>query len=229
MNDKCVALRRYTILIHLVVVMLTPLFDFTKSLWDGGELLLASSEAPTPADLDARIDFVQSTEIDYRKTLPAGVPPLNLPAIQWALTSLHRVAQFLVFRELPLEMLRTDLDRPCPEKQSASTSYSVDLSFRFLPDLLRLTRAISSQDPLIEFLRLWGADWQPSSVGIADIEPGPVDVILKNPALCTIYVDRILATGDIGRLRDPQTAEAVRTALGGFRELSPAIYDLVQQ
>lgn len=209
--------------------MLTPLFDFTKSLWDGGELLLTSPDAPTLADLNVSIELVQSTEIEYRKTLPADVPPVNQPALQWALTAFYRASQFLVFRELPVELLRSDLSNPCPEKQSASTSYSVDLTFRFLPDLVRLTRSISSQDPLLEFLQRWGFEWPLSSVGIADVQLGSVDPILEHASLCTIYVDRILGTGDIGRLNDPRTAEAVRTALGDFRELSPVIYDLVQQ
>lgn len=37
-----------------------------------------------------------------------------------------------------------------------------------------------------------------------------------------------LATQDQSRLADSRVAKAVREALGGFRELSPAIYDVLQ-
>jgi len=204
-----------------------PLANFTESLWHGSELSLSTCDAPASDDLAEALDFLCSIEVEYRKTLPAGLPPVNVAAVEWALTLFYRASQFLVFRELPEEMMRTELDRPCPEEKSAAICYSVDLSFRFLPELLRLTKAVNSQDPMIEFLVVWANEWPLSSVGVSELEVGAVDVILQHPALRTLYVDRILATGDTARLVDPHVSDAVRVALGDFRELSPVIYDLV--
>jgi hypothetical protein len=42
-----------------------------------------------------------------------------------------------------------------------------------------------------------------------------------------VYVDRIIAGRDVERLDDPRVREAVRAALGMFRELAPELYDAV--
>ena len=42
------------------------------------------------------------------------------------------------------------LSVPCPQKASPAVCYSVDLTFRFLPDLTRLARAASEDDPLVK-------------------------------------------------------------------------------
>lgn len=207
------------------------LCDFMRSLWDGTELVLGSNTSPTKLEIAKSLTYIQSIEPEYRTGLPFGVPAVNVLATEWALLTLYRVSQFLVFRELPEEMLRTDLAAPCPEEKSADVCYSVDLSFRFLPEMVRLTRAVNAQDPLLEFLNAWAVEWPLSSVGIPDVNSGPrepaLDPILGNQALLTMYVDRIIVTGDASRLNHPVVAEAVRSALGGFRELSPVIYDLV--
>ncbi|MDB5389901.1 MAG: hypothetical protein JWM11_5547 [Planctomycetaceae bacterium] len=212
--------------------MSNSLLTFTQALWHGTELVLSSPLGPTSDQVAESLRFLKSVEIEYRAGLPEGVPTANLPAAEWALVTLYRVSQFLVFRELPEEMLRTELARPCPEQKSAAVCYGVDLSFRFLPELVRLTRAVNSQDPLLEFLKAWAAEWPLSSVGVSDVDfasigSESIEPILENAALRMMYIDRILTTHDASRLTNPQVAEAVRTALGDFRELSPLIYDLV--
>ncbi len=205
-----------------------PLLEFTRSLWAGGELVLDTNLAPDENDVARSLDEVLRLEIEYRCGLPGKPPAVNPLAAEWALTSLYRACQFLVYRELPEEMLRSDLGRRCPAAAAPDVCYSVDLSFRFLPDILRMARAASANDPLVECLRVWAADWPLSSVGIPDVTLGSVDGFLEDPSLRIVYVDRILATSDRSRVTDDRVAEAVRVALGGFRDLSPAIYDVVQ-
>jgi hypothetical protein len=203
----------------------SPFLNFTRALWQGGDLSLASKDRPSEREINEAMDFLMEIETAYRDTLPVGLPHVDRVAAQWALMSIYRVAQFLVFRELPEELMRTELAGKCPTGVGPEVCYSVDLSFRFLPELLRLTRAVSSHDPLLDVLRSWASDWPLSSVGMVGIEIGSVESILENRALSTLYADRILATNDQSRLADPHVADIVRTALGGFRELSPVNYD----
>jgi hypothetical protein len=209
--------------------MSNPLQEFTRSLWAGGELVLSQNTAPDANDIALGVSELRQLEIEYRLGLPGQPPGFDPQAAEWALTSLYRACQFLVYRELPEELLRSDLSRKYPADLSPAVCYSVDLSFRFLPDILRMARAASAHDPLVECLRNWAKDWPLSSVGIVDVEPGSVAGFLDDLSLRTIYIDRILATQDRTRLTDERVAAAVRIALGGFRELSPAIYDAVQQ
>ena len=105
----------------------------------------------------------------------------------------------------------------------------MDLSLRFLPDVMRMARAANAQDPLVEYLLAWAADWPLSSVGITGVNAGSIDPFIDDASLRALYVDRIIAANDQSRLADARAADAVRAALGGFRELSPAIYDVVQR
>jgi hypothetical protein len=110
--------------------------------------------------------------------------------------------------------------RPGP---TATAHYSVDLVFRFLPDLIALARRVSQDDPLVEALRNLIAPWPLASVGMSDIPVADIEPIIGHPCLRQLYVDRILARGDVARLDDPRVQEAVREALGACPELAPAI------
>lgn len=209
--------------------MTTPLHSFTQALWHGDELILTSKDVPTAADVGKSLSFLSTIEVDYRKTLPLGLPPLSTSSAEWALLSFYRAAQFLVFRDLPVELLRTELTLECPDPRSASSCYSVDLTFRFLPELIRMTRAVSSVDPLMEFLMKWANDWPLSAVGVPLSKTLELHEILDNAALRTLLVDRILAVNDVSWLAHPPIREAIRSTLGGFRELSPLFYDLIAE
>ncbi len=209
--------------------MPNPLLAFMQSLWVGGDLVLTTSAGPTIEDAAACLPSLRTLESEYRRGLAGELPAVSLPAASWALTALYRACQFLVFRELPEEQLRAELSLPCPETPSPLVCYSVDLSLRFLPDVVRMARAANAHDPLVERLLTWATDWPLSSVGITGVTAGSIEAFIDDASLRTLYVDRILATNDQSRLSDDRVAEAVRAALGGFRELSPAIYDVVQR
>lgn len=209
--------------------MSNPLLEFTQALWSNSDIVLTSSDPATDADIALSLEFLRFQEVEYRRGLPGEAPPLNDAAVAWALSRLYRACQFLIYRELPESQLHTDLEQPCPERHSPSACYSVDLVFRFLPAIHRMARAVSEQDPLVDCLLKWGRDWPLSSVGMPKLIIETVDGFIGDGCLRTLYVDRILATRDDSRLSLPDVANAVRTALGDFRELAPGIYDVVQR
>ncbi|MEA3208677.1 MAG: hypothetical protein QOE70_1734 [Chthoniobacter sp.] len=158
-----------------------------------------------------------------RLELACAAPDLSLPAAEWAAHRLYRGCQALVCREMGAGDLRRLIGEAWSAPRTPAVEYSVDLLFRFLPDLIVLARRVAGNDPLVAELLALGGAWPLSSVGVEGV--GEVDPasILAHPGLRQLYVDRILATGDTARLGHPAVQRAVRSALGAFAELAPRI------
>ncbi len=112
------------------------------------------------------------------------------------------------------------LGTPCPQAPPASRHVSVDLTFRFLPDLYRLAKAASEGDPLCERLRGWAGEWPLSSVGMPDVNPADINDVCEHSGLLLRYVDRIMVRRDRSRLADPRVRAAAQAAIGHFTELA---------
>jgi hypothetical protein len=139
----------------------------------------------------------------------------------------YRACQFAVFRDVPAEAVAGALSVPCPGAtavtavaQSPAVHYSVDVVFRFLPDLARFARSAADNDPLLEPLQRWARQWPLSSVGMAGVDGADV-AFVAHPALLALYVDRVIATRDRSRLADERVRQAVRAALGLHPQLAP--------
>lgn len=152
-------------------------------------------------------------------------PGLCLEAAGWAAERLYRGCQAIVCRDMSPQDLKACLKAPCPEPRNPATDYSVDLAFRFLPDLVAMARRMAQNDPLVGELLDLAAAWPLSSVGIEGLAERRLDVgaFLAHSGLRQLYVDRILATGDASRLREEPIRQAARAALGAFPELAPKI------
>ncbi|MGE3779789.1 MAG: hypothetical protein AB7F89_21560, partial [Pirellulaceae bacterium] len=120
----------------------------------------------------------------------------------------------LVYRDLGLEDVNRELSGPGPKPDTPAAIYSVDLSFRFLPDVVRLCRAAGDGDPLTDRVLTWCREWPLSSVGVADVGTVRPEVLLLHPSLRIVYVDRIIRYQDHTRLANPSTRLAVREAVG---------------
>jgi hypothetical protein len=177
----------------------------------------------SPQELNESFKLLSDFEREYRLELAHKPPELNRAALLWGAIQVRRAASLLTYREAELEQLQAALTGSCPEPMSASVVYSVDLTYRFLPDLLRLARAASPQDPLVAILKDWAERWPLSSVGGADVTVTGSLKWLDDPCLRQLYVDRILTNQDASRLTDPRTLEAVRIAVGGQSHLAPKL------
>lgn len=202
--------------------------SFFESLFSDGRPELRTGAPPADDELDAAVRLILSEERRQRNTLAGSPPTPDAAAVRWGAALTYRAAQFLAYRDLPAELIARELTLPCPSPASAAVIYGVDLTFRFLPDLARLARAASPDDPLSLQLKTWAVAWPLSSVGMPGIEPGSIEDFIEQPALRMLYVDRIMATGDVGRLRDERVASAVRAALGEFPQLAPRIAAALQ-
>jgi hypothetical protein len=197
--------------------------SFLTSLFNDGHVKLASPELPTADELRATDTLLREYERVYRLEFPGEPPPYASAAARWAAAMLYRACQFIVYRELPGEWIGRDLAAPCPKTAPASDHYSVDLVFRFLPDVVRLARSAAEGDPLVQQLGRWASEWPLSSVGIAGVVPADLSAILSHQGLLDCYVDRIMEKVDLSRLSDRHVRQAARRHLGTFGELAPQI------
>ena len=156
-----------------------PAVAFVQSLLDTGRVKVPPGGEPLD-DVDeavAELDRAARTDAAFEP------PALAVPVAAWALTTVYRAAQALVFREIDADAVRQMLAVPCPLPPSPSVHYSADLSLRYLPDLLALARGIAPDDPLVTGLTTLAQSWPLSSVGVpaaADADPTP---FLDHPSL----------------------------------------------
>jgi len=178
---------------------------------------------------DAFRQGVEDLDRVAREELAAHPPQLEPAVAQWAMSVLYSAAQALVYRDIEADAVRAALSRPCPLAPSPEVCYSADLAFRYLPDLIRLARGIAQEDALVKGLSELAQAWPLSSVGVAGLKQLDVEPFIGHCSLRQLYVDRILQRSDAGRLDHPLVRQAVRQAIGGFRELaSPDILATIE-
>ena len=190
-----------------------------QSLLDNGRVSVPR-DPTAPDDLPAAVALLDNAA---RPELAFVAPALSVPAACWALQTLYRACQALVFREIDADDVRKALGDPCPVPTSPSVCYSVDLSLRYVPDLIALARGIAPDDPLVTALATLAKAWPLSSVGApgnGDVDPSP---FIDDPGLRQLYVDRIIERGDAARLAHPVVRDAMREAVGAYPDLAPKL------
>jgi hypothetical protein len=192
---------------------------FLRGLFEEGRVRVPSHGPLSASDVAESDRELASFDAHYRLEFPAP-PPLVIDAARWAAVAFLRACQFAVHRDLPGDLVTQVLTQPCPGKRGSGVDYSVDLVFRFLPDLFLFVRSAAEKDPQVECLRTWGRQWPLSSVGMADLGNLDVSSFIEDPGLLTVYVDRVLSRGDASRLQDERVRRAVEAAVGMHRELA---------
>ncbi|HUY90017.1 MAG TPA: hypothetical protein VMV10_14875 [Pirellulales bacterium] len=200
--------------------------DFLQALFEHGRVRVAAPDhAVSTSDWSHADAVLAERHAGDRAEFPGVIPPLDRAVAHWAAEQFYRACQFAVYRDAGADRIAATLNAPCPQAPAASRHVSVDLTFRFLPDLHRLASAASQDDPLCQRLRGWAADWPLSSVGMANVNPADIGDVLEHAGLRGLYVDRIIARRDRSRLSDPRLKEAVQAALGAFSELAADLAD----
>ncbi len=197
--------------------------EFVRNLWSEGRVRAPSPLERDEPDEDARAaleEALRDVDASDRLEFPGEAPPLSMPAAVWAVEMFRRACGCLVHRDLGGDDVARLLSEPCPATKSPAVCRSVDLTFRFLPDLVRLARAASPEDPLVARLMAWCREWPLSSVGVKDVGEVDVSAIVSDPGLRSAYVDRIIERKDATRLADESVRAGVREALGAHPELA---------
>ena len=139
-------------------------------LWQTGRLIATHPVATEQPDLATLAEWLTQIESPYRMQLPNTPPPLDSSWAIWAVQQFYRASQLMIHRELGEQFIWMGLETEPAELQGdsareltaidvASIHYSVDLHFRFLPDLERLTKAAMPSDPLLKQIDAWAERW----------------------------------------------------------------------
>ncbi len=200
---------------------------FLNSLMEAGRVLVADPDAPA-ADDAASVERALGDCDQTARAQMAGEAPEFVPlAARWAAQRLYQGCQLLAYRELGARAVVRAMRVACPQGPSAGALYSADLTLRYLGDLLVLARGVSDDDVLLVELRRLAREWPLSSVGVKDLggecEPAQLEVIAGHPSLRQLYIDRVVARRDLGRLDHPGVREGVREAIGMFDALCPEL------
>ena len=191
---------------------------FLETLCLDGRARVGGPETASEGDLREGLDWLTEFERDYRRHIPGHPPALHSVGLRWSVSLFYRAAQCVVHRHLGEQVVVSDLGLPFPEAPTSGSVYSVDLTFRFLPDLYRLARGVSEGDPLLVRILEWGAEWPLSSVGMTLPRLGPTEPVLADRCLAAMYRDRIFATGDRSRLKTPGVPLLLQEAAGAYSQ-----------
>lgn len=196
--------------------------DFLVDLSSTGRVRVARSDLARSPPVAEIAPILMDMDLAARIEMAGEAPPVSMPAATWAALVFYQGALALAHRDIDAGMVRAALARACPAPPSPWVAYSVDLTFRWLPDLIALARGIAPSDQLVLGLLDLARTWPLSSVGVAGVGKVSSDGFFEHPSLRMLYVDRILERGDVARLEDPLVREAVHECLGDQRHLAPA-------
>jgi hypothetical protein len=218
--------------------------EFLHALFETGQVKVGPVASPFIAaiggDADGRalgggpspLDVVRQWDAANRLEFPGHAPALVPATAERTVERFYRACQFTVYRDVDAQTVAELFAEPvhgaAAGRATAADHYTVDLVFRFLPELFRLAHRVSGADPLCDGLRLWAHDWPLSSIGMpptgmAEVNPDDLAAVCEDGGLLRQYADRVIARRDVSRLADPRVRAAVRTALGYYEELCSPI------
>ncbi len=199
------------------------LATFLTDLFAGRTVQVGAVARLERGELHKALPLLIAWEHQQRITLPGEPLELDSEAAMWGATSLYLAASLAIHRDAGIEMIEELLGAPPPDRTQPAAHYAVDLTFRFLPDLVRLAKSAASDDPLVTRLLEWGRVWPLSSVGMAGVGVVDATPLRTSPLLMRLYVDRILASEDESRLDSEFVERAVAVAVGAHPSLAPKL------
>lgn len=206
------------------------LTSFLHDLLNTGSITLTGRPAPfTADDLLAADALLQAYHAEDAQELPQRAPAFDAPAARWAAHYVYYTTLLLLARELDETVMETYLP-PFSSQLTPEAVYAVDLTFRYLPDLLHLAKGLAPGDALVARLRATARQWPFSFVGAesGDAEAKAEAPVLVHPTLRLAYIDRIVARQDRGRARQDHLRPLVQAALGAHAAtLWPDFHDFI--
>jgi hypothetical protein len=182
----------------------TVSYSFCLSLFSQENIKLDFFETPSSEDQDSTLSLIRDVDLILRDDAPYQPPPLDYQAALWSLAVLQWSCRTLVNRLDSRTDIPNDLSALEPSGLVIDHHWSVDLGLRFLADLVRKTSAAASNDRLIATLIQIGARWPYSSIGTtADWQGKKIELLLSNPCMRHMLLDRLSVRGDALHSRHP--------------------------
>lgn len=157
---------------------------------------------------------------------PAGMPIPDHQTTCRAFAVLYDLCRFVINRHLPVEALTAAAAPWDAASATPEQIFAADVAFRHLHAVHRQAAECNPQDPLVACLLGHARSWPLSGVGIPGTGDDP-GALMEHPGMRALYIDRVIARGDVGRARHPQVLPYVRAALGAFPALVPALHEVL--
>lgn len=196
--------------------------EFLRDLFEGKRTRVAAPYDLGEIEISEAREFLANFESLYRLNIPGEPPRLDLEAALWAAVHYYKACQYAVFREHGPDFAFTPAERAIAALESPDSHYSVDLVFRFLPDLMAFCRS-ATEDPLHQELLKWARQWPLSAVGIIEAHEVDIAPLLGSASLMQVYADRAIESGDVRALQSARGAQAIEESLGLYQELAPEL------
>ena len=202
--------------------LISHLKTFLTGLWETGQPELTCSHRATAEEAEQVAADLIAFERTYRQVLPAEMPSFCPVSGQWATLMLYRACQCIVCRDIDADSARAMLcAAPTPDVNTPAAHYSVDVLFRFLPDLVQRCGQTAEQDAVYDVLMAWCQQWPLSSVGVPDIQSVALEPIVMHRPLMTLYLNRVVAKRDARRAEHPEVQSLLREVAGEHAHLVP--------
>jgi hypothetical protein len=155
------------------------LTGFLNDLLTTGILTLAGRPTPfAENDLLAADALLAAYHAQDAQELPQQAPAFNAPAARWAAHYVYYTALLMLARELDEAVMETYLP-PFTDELTPEVVYAVDLTFRYLPDLLHLAKGLAPGDALVARLHATASQWPFSFVGNESVDAATEGIVLS--------------------------------------------------
>lgn len=192
------------------------LVQFIQDIIQQGKVIVDGQVIPfTNEDIQQATQLLHEQYNRQALELTGMVPAFHPEAAVWAAHFLYRSVQLVMLRDLGEEAVN-GLLTPFHGPVSPETILSVDISFRYLPNLLGLAKGLAPEDVLVKRLQEAAAQWPFSSVGMKVESNLDIEVIMNNTCLRSAYIDRIIAARDAKRCNNILVNEHINEALGDY-------------
>lgn len=200
-----------------------PLAEFAKRLLhDGHAAIPPLSAILEPAAEDGRQATAVLCEAErvLRVAAPRTPPPLCAAAALWALQVFAWGGYTALDRNQERTTLPDELSQSRPDATLLENHWSVDVVFRFLPELCRRAQRIAPEDALHATLQTLAADWPMSTVGMpVEWSAESLRRVMSDRSLCRILVDRVAARADRRLAADETVQKMLRNDAGAYAEM----------
>ncbi|QEG39811.1 hypothetical protein [Roseimaritima ulvae] len=199
-----------------------PLAEFAQRLLHDGHAAVPALPAilePAAEDQQQATAILCEAERVLRAAAPDTPPALNAAAALWALRVFAWAGYTALDRNQERTTLPDELSPSQPDATHLDSHWSVDVVFRFLPELCRRAERIAPEDKLHATLQTLAAQWPMSSVGMPiDWSVESLQMVMADDSLCRILVDRVTARADKRMAADETVQKTLRDDAGAYAE-----------
>jgi hypothetical protein len=160
-------------------------------------------------------------EVYHQESLeyPHQAPPFEPSAGLWAAQILYVAAQLVLYRKNNTADLLSLLPDFMGSK-TPSSILSVDLSLRFLPDIIHQLDAMNPDDELIPILEKHLSKWHYSGIAYSmTVDKLDCSIEIEDYCVRQLYANRIIEYKRTPLAEHPAFAEIVRASLGNYQNI----------